>query len=157
MSTEDQRVPVAELVGDPVATHNSRGDDQVFFAVVHRGNTATIIALDSQTLGPLGHLIWTINKPDGRAEDGAMPGTSVGEIVSIWVRERRRGKGIGTSMYREACRVAQANGWPTEIDHNPERSNEGERWARQALGGHIPARVAVNSEDSIARLLGGQL
>lgn len=155
MTKEDQRAPVAELVGAPIATHNSRGNDKIYLSVVHRGNTATIIAFDAETLGPVGHMIWTINKPGGRSCNGATSGIPVGEIVSIWVQELRRGKGIGTCMYREARQVARARGWPAEIDHNRERTNEGERWAQQAPSGYIPARQAVNSEDTVARLLEG--
>lgn len=155
VTAEPEQIPVAKLTGAPATTQNSRGSHQILLTVVHRGNTAAIIAVDVETLGPIGHMIWTINKPGGRDAEGPAAGTRVGEIRSICVRKDRRGKGIATTMYREALKTSRELGWPAEIDHNRERTDEGERWAKQAPGGYIPTRTPMNSEDAIARLLNG--
>jgi hypothetical protein len=155
VTTEPEQIRVTELGEASITTRNSRGSSKVFLTVVHRENTATIIALDVETLGPAGHMIWTINKAGGRAAEAPDAGIPVGEIISIWVSNIRRSKGIANTMYLQAVKAAQARGWPEEIDHNRERTDEGERWAQQAPGGYIPARKRMNSEDSLERLLNG--
>lgn len=72
--TEDNQIPTVELGSDPI-TQRSRDDAEVHVVVVHRGNTATIIALDVETFAPVGHLIhpqtsWPRCPCSGRRDPG---------------------------------------------------------------------------------------
>ncbi|MFI2664126.1 GNAT family N-acetyltransferase [Micromonospora carbonacea] len=126
---EDDATPVVALSEKPSATSGSRGSTLLLYAVVHRLNIATVIALHASTLGTAGHLIWTIDKPHGRREAASGEQIAVGEIRAVWTEESWRGRGIAKGMYRKAMEVAARAGWPTIIDHNPQRTPAGDAWA----------------------------
>jgi GNAT superfamily N-acetyltransferase len=105
--------------------------------VPHQAGQAVIVALAADSLVWKGHLSWTIERPGGRL-GGEQAGLTVGEVRRIDTREQFRGKGVATRMYRLAQRFAREKGWPAEIDHNPDRTIHGERWAIKVGGWRPP-------------------
>ncbi|MBP1781813.1 GNAT family N-acetyltransferase [Micromonospora chalcea] len=146
---EDDATPVVELSGKSSTTSGSRGSTLLRYAVVHRSNIATVIALHASTLSAVGHLIWTIDKPGGRS-DASGEQIAVGEIRAVWTAEDWRGRGIAIGMYRKAEEVAANAGWPAKIDHNPQRTPAGDAWAAK-VGGYLPPREPVQSTAQVSR------
>ncbi|WP_431976054.1 hypothetical protein [Micromonospora haikouensis] len=140
----DDATPVIALSAKPSNTCGSRGSTLVLYAVVHRLNIATVMALHASTLHTAGHLIWTIEKPHGRREAASGEQIAVGEIKAVWTEKDWRGRGIAEGMYRKAMEVAARAGWPTIIDHNPQRTHAGDGWAAK-VGGYMPPRKPVES------------
>lgn len=139
--------PVVQLTDDAPA--ESATVDPEVHLVLHWEGRAVIVAFAAHDLAWLGHLSWTINRPGGRL-GGEEAGRAVGEIQRVDTRERFGRRGIARRMYQQAQQVASAQGWPAEIDHNPSRTADGDRWAER-VGGWRPAltdgRLRADSDD----------
>ncbi|WP_433233924.1 hypothetical protein ACQP2H_31640 (plasmid) [Micromonospora sp. CA-248260] len=141
---DDDATPVVALSAKPSSTRGSKRSTVVLYTVVHRLDIATVIALHAFTLCTAGHLTWTINKPDGRRDADSGEQIAVGEIRTVWTAEDWRGRGIAEGMYRQAMEVAARAGWPMIIDHNPQRTPDGDAWAAK-VGGYRPPLEPVRS------------
>jgi GNAT superfamily N-acetyltransferase len=95
------------------------------------------VALAADSLAWRGHLSWTIERSGGRL-GGEQAGLTVGEVRRVDTREDFQGQGVATRMYHLAQRFAAGHGWPAEIDHNPDRTVQGDRWAIKAGGWRPP-------------------
>lgn len=127
-ATEGQEpVPAIDLPDDPLEAEAH--------LVLHRAGRAVIIAF-STGLVRVGHLAWTINRPGGRV-DGDRAGLTVGEVQRVDTRDGHGRQGIATRLYAAAIRVAADLNWPAEIDHNQDRTPEGDTWSKK-VGGHRP-------------------
>ncbi|MFJ8691056.1 GNAT family N-acetyltransferase [Micromonospora wenchangensis] len=140
----DDTTPVGALSAEPSTTSGRKGITMVRYTVAHRSNTATVIALCASTLSIAGQLIWTIDKLHGRLDDVSGEQIAVGEIKRVWTEEKWRGRGIARGMYRTAMEVAARAGWPATIDHNQQRTSDGEAWAT-GVGGYKPPLVPPQS------------
>ncbi|MEU4476153.1 hypothetical protein [Micromonospora sp. NPDC023888] len=101
--------------------------------VFHREGSAVVVALAANTLAWIGHLAWTITRPGGRL-DGLEAGLTVGEVKRVDTREEFRERGVADRMYRRVREAAAGHGWPVEVDHNPDRTASGDRWAMKVSG-----------------------
>ncbi|WP_433357867.1 hypothetical protein ACQPYV_12515 [Micromonospora saelicesensis] len=130
--------PIVDLVAGSSAAEETH-------VVFHREGSAVVVALATNTLAWIGHLAWTITRPGGRL-DGLEAGLTVGEVKRVDTRKEFRKRGVADRMYGRVREVAAGQGWPVEVDHNPDRTAPGDRWAmkvngwRPALshGGHMP-------------------
>lgn len=130
-ATAGQRpIPVAELPPDAIAA-----GAEVHVVLVRAGQ-AVIVALAADTLAWVGHVAWTIDRPGGRL-GGEQAGLTVGEVKRVDTRSGFEGRGIARRMYHAAQQVAAGRGWPAEIDHNPDRTAQGDAWAAK-VGGWRP-------------------
>ncbi|MFG1723110.1 hypothetical protein ACGFII_31260 [Micromonospora chalcea] len=118
--------PIVDLVD----ASSEAGEVHVVF---HREGSAVVVALAADTLAWIGHLAWTIIRPGGRL-DGLEAGLTVGEIKRVDTRKEFRKSGVADRMYRRVREVAAGQGWPVEVDHNPDRTASGDRWAMKVSG-----------------------
>ncbi|SCF21861.1 hypothetical protein GA0070558_15610 [Micromonospora haikouensis] len=124
--------PIVDLVDG-----SSTAAEEEVHVVFHREGSAVVVAFKANTLAWIGHLAWTIIRPGGRL-DGLEAGLTVGEVKRVDTREGFRKSGVADRMYRRAREAAAGQGWPVEVDHNPDRTVSGDRWAMK-VGGWRPA------------------
>jgi len=60
-------------------------------------------------------------------------------IRNIMVEPELQRRGIGTAMWNEGHRLASENARIPKPKHSPDRTNEGDAWAR-GVGGRLPRR-----------------
>ena len=91
-----------------------------------------IQALDTTTGDVKGSLTWS----DYRKTP--FPDEETGRIENVEVSSEERRKGVATSMYEMARKLAQeSRGAIPYPEHSPARTATGDKWAR-AVGGYVP-------------------
>ena len=60
-------------------------------------------------------------------------------VRNIAVSEGMQRQGIGTALWNEGHRLASENARIPKPKHSPDRTNEGDAWAR-SVGGRLPRR-----------------
>lgn len=62
------------------------------------------------------------------------------QVRNVMVNESHQRQGVATAMWNEGHRLASENARIPQPKHSPDRTNEGDAWAR-SVGGRLPRRV----------------
>lgn len=114
--------------------HENLSDIQFQYHAPEMGDSRHRITADlGQT--PIGKAYTELGKPPRLAE---MSWNAKG-IQSIDVPPAHKRQGVGTALWNEGQRVASENAKVPAPKHSPDRTNEGDAWAR-SVGGRLPRR-----------------
>jgi GNAT superfamily N-acetyltransferase len=77
-----------------------------------------------------------------RTPEGGFVGNmrwSAKQVRNVMVNPEHQRQGVGTAMWNEGQRLAETNARIPAPKHSPDRTNEGDAWAR-SVGGRLPRR-----------------